>query len=443
MADGNVAHQPNLTQRNGTFYLRMRVPLDVVEAIGRSHIVLSLKTKERRIALARFRLEQASIERQFEAARQHATETATLRRSLASGRLERLAPGEIEGLALRWFEQAVQRVARTSRETLDTRFVDWDAILQELTAEGTVLTSPDPEDYEPTVHRTVDQLLLAAGAPPEPNSGRIQRRVRRPQIDPSTAQYSQLAAIVRRGLIALNRNRMAQITGDVGGIGISSLQAPAVLGVVEHRRTLDELIRAFVTDPGRGSRTDKTNADYGMVFIALREVIGSDTETHRITRDHARRVRELFRALPPNATKRFPGKTLMVAAEIATEKGLPVLNTQTVNSHLTKMATLFNWAVREEWIAKNYATGLLIEENSKTIREPFSAAQLKCIFSAPLYTGCQNDEAGYAKPGPMLPRRARFWVPLLSLFHGMRLNEVCQLRVGDIGEKDGIPVLFV
>ncbi|WP_462118150.1 DUF6538 domain-containing protein [Methylorubrum extorquens] len=111
-----MAHQPNLTQRNGTFYLRMRVPLDVVEAVGRTHIVVSLKTKERRIALARFRLEQATVERQFEAARQQATETATLRRSLTSGRLEKLAPGEIEGLALRWFEHAVQRVARTSRE---------------------------------------------------------------------------------------------------------------------------------------------------------------------------------------------------------------------------------------------------------------------------------------------------------------------------------------
>lgn len=443
MVDGNVAHQPNLTERNGTFYLRMRVPLDVVEAVGRTHIVVSLKTKERRVALARFRLEQARVERQFEAARRQATETATLRRSLASGRLEKLAPGEIEGLALRWFEHAVQRVARTSRETLETRFADWDAILQELKTEGTVLTSPDPEDYEPTVHRTVDQLLLAAGAPPEPIRGRIQRRVRRPQIDQSTAQYQQLATLVRRGLIALNRDRAAQITGEANEIGTGRLQASDALGVAEHRRTLDELIGAFVADPGRGSRTGKTNADYGMVFLALREVIGGDTEVHRFTRDHARRVRELFRALPPNATKRFPGKALVVAAEIAVEKGLPPLNTQTVNSHLTKMATLFNWAVREEWIAKNPATGLLIEENAKTVREPFSPAQLKSIFSAPLYTGCQNDEAGYAKPGPLRPRRARFWVPLLSLFHGMRLNEVCQLRVGDIVERDGMPVVLV
>ncbi|WP_342154580.1 DUF6538 domain-containing protein [Methylorubrum sp. SB2] len=443
MADGNVAHQPNLTERNGTFYLRMRVPLDVVEAVGRTHIVVSLKTKERRVALARFRLEQARCEREFEAARQQLTETATLRRSLASGRLEKLAPREIEGLALRWFEHAVQRVARTSRETVETRLIDWDAVLCELKAEGDVLSSPDPEDYEPAVHRTVDQLLLAAGAPPEPARGRIEKRVRRPQIDQSMAQYRQLAILVRRGLVALNRDRVAEITGEADTRNSGFERLPQALGVRATQRTLDELVKAFVADPSRGSRTGKTDADYGMVFLALREVIGGETEVRRITREHARRMRDLFRALPPNATKRFPGKTLAEAAEIAAEKGLPPLNTQTINSHLTKIATLFNWAVREEWIDKNPSTGLAIEETSKTVREPFSPAQLHSIFSAPLYTGCQNDEAGYAKVGTLRPRRARFWVPLISLLHGMRLNEICQMRTTDVVERDGFPVVLV
>ncbi|MFY9289866.1 MAG: hypothetical protein WAP03_04080 [Methylorubrum rhodinum] len=77
-----------------------------------------------------------------------------------------MALKEIEGLALRWFEHAVQRVARTSRETTETRFIDWDAVLYELKAEGDVLTSPDPEDYEPAVHRTVDQCQTAWNVDP-------------------------------------------------------------------------------------------------------------------------------------------------------------------------------------------------------------------------------------------------------------------------------------
>jgi len=87
-------------------------------------------------------------------------------------------------------------------------------------------------------------------------------------------------------------------------------------------------------------------------------------------------VRDLFRSLPPNATKRFPGQSLQQAAEIAASKGLPALNTHTVNSHLTKIATLFNSAVREEWIEKNPATGLAIEESRATRR--FSRSFMVC-----------------------------------------------------------------
>ncbi|KQP60531.1 hypothetical protein ASF52_09485 [Methylobacterium sp. Leaf112] len=34
-------------------------------------------------------------------------------------------------------------------------------------------------------------------------------------------------------------------------------------------------------------------------------------------------------------------------------------------------------------------------------------------------------------------------MPLLSLFHGLRLNEACQLRPEDIVERDGVPAIFV
>lgn len=54
------------------------------------------------------------------------------------------------------------------------------------------------------------------------------------------------------------------------------------------------------------------------------------------------------------------------------------------------------------------------------------------MFNAPLYTGCINDEHGFNTPGPNQIRSGRFWVPLLGLFTGARLGELCQLRVADI-----------
>lgn len=261
-----MAHQPNLAIRSGTFYLRTRVPSDLVPVFGRREVVVSLRTKERRVALTRFRLERARIAREFEAARRQANETATIRIALASGRLEKLAPGEIEALALRWLEHAVQPVASKAIGERDGRLVDWDAVLEETKADGDLLRSPDPDHWEPIVDGVIDRVLRSAGVPPEPQGrSRIQRRAQRPKVDRTTAQYGRLAALVRRGLIALNRSEVSRLEGGPSGDLNGSLQPRDLLDIAPCR-SLDEPIRAFASDPGRSSRTGKTEAGYGMVF---------------------------------------------------------------------------------------------------------------------------------------------------------------------------------
>jgi integrase len=65
--------------------------------------------------------------------------------------------------------------------------------------------------------------------------------------------------------------------------------------------------------------------------------------------------------------------------------------------------------------------------------------QLNKIFSAPLYRGCLNAGRWYKRPGKLIPKTAgRYWVPLVALFTGMRSNEICQLDVADIIQKDGV-----
>jgi hypothetical protein len=327
MADETVVHQPNLTTRNSTFHLRMRVPLDVVASLRKTHVVVSLKTKERRIALTRFRLEQARAERQFEAARREAVEGAALRRVLTSGRLEKATIQDIEGLAHRWFEHAVQQVSPPARGASNAGFIDWDVLLDDAKADPALLTSPHPERYMPIVDPAVDRLLLAAGMTPESyGNTRIRRQVRRPKVDRDSPQYAHLAALIRRDLIELSRQNLSHLTGETSAHSL----VPNPILMAAPARSLDALLQAFASDPGRESRTSKTDADYGMVVAALREVIGGDTDVQRITREQARSVRALFSSLPPNATKRFRGKSLMQAAEIAARDKLATLNSQTV-----------------------------------------------------------------------------------------------------------------
>ena len=121
------------------------------------------------------------------------------------------------------------------------------------------------------------------------------------------------------------------------------------------------------------------------------------------------------------------------------------LSATAINSYMNNLSAFFGWAVREEYVDKNVASDLTIMNpvKKKDRWNPLSLDQLQKIFSAPLYTGCKDGERNYAFPGPNRPRRGRFWVPLLSLWTGMRETECCQLLVSDITKKDGVDVILV
>lgn len=58
-------------------------------------------------------------------------------------------------------------------------------------------------------------------------------------------------------------------------------------------------------------------------------------------------------------------------------------------------------------------------------------------FDAPLYRGCMDDGASYAMPDRAVPGVV-YWIPLIALYTGMRLNEICQLDVADIQIVEGV-----
>jgi integrase len=107
---------------------------------------------------------------------------------------------------------------------------------------------------------------------------------------------------------------------------------------------------------------------------------------------------------------------------------------------MARFATMLNWAVTEDLIERNPARGLQIAEavHPQDRRKPFELWQLRRIFNAPIYTGCKDDQQGYAVTGSTIAEGARYWVPLIALWSGMRLNEICQLDVADVRAVDGI-----
>jgi integrase len=209
--------------------------------------------------------------------------------------------------------------------------------------------------------------------------------------------------------------------------------------------TLSEAYEQYLTDPTHSwsARTREAFETSRRMAVA---VIGAETPVMTLSRAHCRDYIEVLRFLPRNATKRFPKLTPRQASDRAREAGEhEVISAANVNVYLGNLSSFLNWAVNEELLVRNPARGLRLHDETakKDKRFPFSPEQLRTIFNAPLYRGCVDGERGYATPGMERPRNARFWVPLIGLHTGMRLNEICQLDTTDICPIEGIQCIVV
>jgi len=205
-------------------------------------------------------------------------------------------------------------------------------------------------------------------------------------------------------------------------------------------RTIADVYDRFIADP-RHTWSKRTAIAHGTTRKWIIEAFGNETPLGDITREGCREFVELLRNMPRHADKRFPDMTIREAVASSKAKGDPrLINTANMNAYLNRFGGLMNWAINEGYINRNPLKGLKLRDpvRKRDKRNPFSTEQLRQIFGAPIFTGCRDDENGYSVPGDQRPRRARFWVPLIALFSGLRMNEICQLEVRDVQDIEGI-----
>lgn len=110
--------------------------------------------------------------------------------------------------------------------------------------------------------------------------------------------------------------------------------------------------------------------------------------------------------------------------------------TKTAHDRLGYLKSLLKYAAQTlDWIPKHPWQGLNIEVKTASPRRPWSAAELLTFFTAPLHASYQLPNTWHSGTD------AAYWIPLLGLFTGARLGELCQLRVIDVINEEGIDLL--
>ena len=106
--------------------------------------------------------------------------------------------------------------------------------------------------------------------------------------------------------------------------------------------------------------------------------------------------------------------------------------TATVEKDLSFLKTIMRYAHESGKIPSNPTEGLKVSQRkvSTTVRRKLQTDDLNRLFSPSIYVAGERPQGG--------GREAAAWVPLIGLYTGARLEEICQLRMADIQEQGGI-----
>lgn len=171
---------------------------------------------------------------------------------------------------------------------------------------------------------------------------------------------------------------------------------------------------------GRKLWKEHTLPDRRQRLANFLNIIG-DKPMAAVTRNDMKDFRETLRKLPRNRS-RSPLYRDNTIEETLAMNPKETLDISTVNQSLEAVSTLFEWCINEGMLTYNPAKKLSIKDTrqDRDKRDPFSMDDLHKIFAHPKFA-----QGEFVNP-------AYFWVPLVGLFTGMRLEEISQLYCKDI-----------
>jgi integrase len=111
---------------------------------------------------------------------------------------------------------------------------------------------------------------------------------------------------------------------------------------------------------------------------------------------------------------------------------------QTQQKKFVGVKTIFAYADKNELLDQNPFAKVTLDRPKRAIetaRQEWDHDQLRALFGSPVYASHKRPRGG--------AREASYWLPVLSLFHGARLGELCQLSLSDVVTKNGILSLSI
>jgi integrase len=204
--------------------------------------------------------------------------------------------------------------------------------------------------------------------------------------------------------------------------------------------TLSQAFDRYIQQQTEENGWDDESKGKGQLKLIKRIAVSilGDKDIGLYTRQNALDYRSTLLALPLGAFDKKGLKELSTADKIkkADVEELKTLSRKTVNEYTARIRAVFATSKHDGLIINQFTDlkmklDLLPEEQ----RQPYSIEDIKALLASPAYT---IDVLKTCQETPH-----QFWIPLMALFTGARMNELCSLNIDNVIDMNGIPCIEI
>lgn len=420
-----VSLATHLTRREGTYYFRARIPLELVEAFGRAEVSRSLRTKDPNEAKRLLPAAQSEFYAECDAKRRHVTASAAPSPSADAS----VSRDDLIRFAQEYYAWELERDEEDRR-----RF-----------GEG-----PSTREFliklaAPKLNEMVARKALAVGG----EAGKVfvthyaEVICQREGLPMQGPVHEEVVQALLRAHVEASARQRERDDGNFGGRpGDDLLLTPLkAIPVVAPKTAGGDDSLAILCTRYAAERRDVSSEWQSAISTALNEFqnfFGAERSLVEVTRKNVAAYKDALMSISAHASReagKSTFKELMKRGRKIGEKGLA---NGSINRRLSALTTFGAWAVKHGHVDQNVFGGLAMKKNRVT-RRPFNAEQLQTVFTSPLFVGCASPKRGdEGRSGQHLVDDWRYWCMPLALFTGARLGELIQLRVEDVRRVDGV-----
>lgn len=399
----------HLVRNPHSYCFRVNVPKDLQQLVGRKELRYSLRTGCLSIARDKAQIIAGHVKQIFAWLRKGGSELNDLSDEKIKELIEQNLREYIDGIESRYYSPS-DEFPIDDKEYYHSYVGGLDAIKDD------IIESLGTGDYR-TVLERVERLLEKNGI-----EG-IEKG--------STTHIKLCRAMLRADLQSIDIEKHQMSSGfpetPEGSFREQLPSSTRNLAGPEKGPLISEVIDQYA-DETKKSWREKTKDENLAILNFFKRVVG-DLPIQSVTRKTVGEFKQTLRKLPPNINKnpKYRKKTI---PEILKMDVPSTMSDTTVSKYLTRVGALFDYARKNGlYQGENPATDMNPPKQKRAheARAPFTQEELTKLFHSDEYLEDMHKEP------------FQFWMPILALFTGARLNELAQLHLSDIRQtEDGV-----